>query len=81
MKVINKKTLFEKSVYEQRQLIREIQVQRMLRFCGNTIKLLKIYETETYINLLMEYQEGGTLSKALANKKLIPEDEARLIIT
>ena len=36
-------------------MIKEIQIQRDLRFCANTIKLLKIYESEKYLNLLLEY--------------------------
>jgi serine/threonine protein kinase len=42
-------------------MINEIRIQRELRQCGNTIKLFKIFESENYLNLLMEYEEGGTL--------------------
>jgi serine/threonine protein kinase len=60
-------------------MVREIQVQRQLRNCGNTIKLFKIYESEKYINLLMEYQEGGTLGDLLEKDHRFTEDEARMI--
>lgn len=46
-------------------MINEIKVQRSLKYCGNTIKLFKIYESDKYLNLLMEYQEGGTLGDIL----------------
>lgn len=62
LKVIKKKTLAKKSEFELSQMVREIQVQRMLKHCSNTIKLYKIYETQVYVKMLMEYQEGGTLS-------------------
>ncbi|TNV85325.1 hypothetical protein FGO68_gene11795 [Halteria grandinella] len=80
MKVINKTKLYEKSQFEQKQLLKEVQVMRRLQYCGNTIKLLKIYESDQYINLLMEFQEGGTLQD-LINKKdrEIKESDARVI--
>jgi serine/threonine protein kinase len=46
-------------------MVNEIQIQRNLRYCGNTTKLLKIYESEKYLNLLLEFQEGGTLGDLL----------------
>lgn len=46
-------------------MINEIQIQRALKYCGNIIKLIKIYESEKYLNLLLEYQEGGTLGDIL----------------
>jgi serine/threonine protein kinase len=55
MKVINKSALLKKSSFEQKQMIREIQMQRRLRHCGNTIKLHKIYESDSFINMLMEF--------------------------
>jgi serine/threonine protein kinase len=55
-------------------------VQRVLRLCGNTIKLLKIYESDKYLNLLMEYQEGGTLGDILARQILMGEEDVRMII-
>jgi serine/threonine protein kinase len=36
-------------------MISEIQITRKLKHCGNTIKLIKIYESDKYLNLLMEY--------------------------
>jgi serine/threonine protein kinase len=43
----------------------EIQIQRALKLCGSTIKIIKIYESEKYLNLLLEYMEGGTLGDIL----------------
>jgi hypothetical protein len=38
----------------------------MLKDCGNALKLYRIYESERYLNLLMEYQAGGTLGELLS---------------
>lgn len=46
-------------------MINEIRIQRLLKHCGNTIKLFKIFESDNYLNLLMEYEEGGTLGDIL----------------
>ena len=61
-------------------MINEIRIQRSLRLCGNTIKLFKIYESERYLNLLLEFQEGGTLGDLLENPTRLSEEDARLII-
>jgi serine/threonine protein kinase len=55
IKVVKKQSLLEKGMYQMRQMVREIQIQREMRFCGNSIKLLKIYETDKYLNIVMEY--------------------------
>ena len=52
----------------------------MLHECLNTIKLLKIYESDDYINLLIEYQEGGTLADLIINHGSITESQARTIL-
>ncbi len=46
-------------------MVNEIRIQRILKLCGSTIKLFKIYESDKYLNLLMEFQEGGTLGDLL----------------
>lgn len=43
------------------QMLREIRVQRDMGCCGNALKLFKIYETERFLNIMIEYQDGGTL--------------------
>jgi serine/threonine protein kinase len=50
---------------EHYQMLDEIRVMRELKYCANTLKLLKIYESEKYINFLLEYHEGGTLAERL----------------
>lgn len=62
------------------QMVNEIRIQRSLRLCGNTIKLFKIYESERYLNLLLEFQEGGTLGDVLENTTRLSEEDARIII-
>jgi len=61
-------------------MVNEIQIQRALRLCGNTIKLLKIYESENYLNLLIEFQEGGSLGDILEKETKFSEEDARMII-
>jgi serine/threonine protein kinase len=55
-------------------------VQRKLKLCGNTLKLYKIYESDKYLNLLMEYQEGGTLGDKLEKGIAFSEEDARVIM-
>jgi serine/threonine protein kinase len=65
IKVIIKDKLEKKDDQEKQQMVNEIQIQRSLKLCGNTIKIIKIYESEKYLNLLLEYMEGGTLGDIL----------------
>jgi serine/threonine protein kinase len=55
IKVIIKSQLVNREYFEQMQMVNEIRIQRSLRLCGNTIKLFKIYESERYLNLLLEF--------------------------
>jgi len=55
IKVIVREKLDQRDILEKLQLVNEILIQRALRYCGNTIKLLKIYESDRYLNLLLEY--------------------------
>ena len=80
IKVIVREKLDQRDILEKLQLVNEILIQRALRYCGNTIKLLKIYESDRYLNLLLEYQEGGTLGDMLEKQIKISEEDARMII-
>ena len=80
IKVIVREKLDQRDITEKLQLVNEILIQRALRYCGNTIKLLKIYESDRYLNLLLEYQEGGTLGDMLEKQIKISEEDARMII-
>lgn len=51
----------------------------MLKNCGNALKLYKIYESEKYLNLLMEFQEGGTLGEMLATQTKLSETDVKVI--
>jgi serine/threonine protein kinase len=55
IKVVVKEDLEKKPKFERLQMISEIRTQRSLRLCSNVIKLMKIYESDKYLNLLMEY--------------------------
>ncbi|TNV87236.1 hypothetical protein FGO68_gene17205 [Halteria grandinella] len=79
MKVICKKQLAKKALIDKGQMINEIQIQRQLRLCGNIIRLNKIYECDKYLNLLMDFQEGGTLGDILEKQIRISEEDARII--
>jgi serine/threonine protein kinase len=45
----------KKSEIHQIQMVREIKIQRKMRMCANSIRLYGVYETDKYINLVMEY--------------------------
>lgn len=61
-------------------MVQEIQVQMMLKLCGNVTKLLKIYESELYLNLLLDFHEGGSLGNLLEKHTVISEADARMIV-
>lgn len=61
-------------------MLDEIRAMRDLKNCANTLKLYKIYESDKYINLLLEYQEGGTLAEKLEKQIRFTEDQAKIII-
>lgn len=65
IKAIHKIELSAKSAYHHKQMVKEIQFQRKMRDCGNVLKLYKVYESDQYIYLVMEFQEGGTLGELL----------------
>jgi serine/threonine protein kinase len=60
-------------------MLDEIRIMRNLKNCANTIKLLKIYESDSYLNLLMEFQEGGTLGDRLEKNVKFTEEESKMI--
>lgn len=80
IKIITKKKFEGKPERERLQMMQEIQVQRKLKYCGNSLKLYKIYESDKYLNLLMEFQEGGTLGDKLEKGTVFTEEEARVIM-
>ncbi|TNV86993.1 hypothetical protein FGO68_gene9028 [Halteria grandinella] len=80
IKVLEKTHLEMLTQYQQQQVLKEIQIQRKLRFCGSTIKLIKIYESEKFLNLLMEYQEGGSLGDRIQKNIAFNENDSRLIM-
>jgi serine/threonine protein kinase len=65
IKAIHKQKLMTKSSYHHKQMVKEIQFQRKMRDCGNVLKLYKVYESDQYIYLVMEYLDGGTLGELL----------------
>lgn len=65
LKVVTKEKLAKLNDFQKRQMVKEIQVQRALADCGNVLRVLKVYESSKYINLLMDFQEGGSLADLL----------------
>lgn len=56
-------------------------MQRSLRLCGNTVKIIKVYENDNFINLVMDHHEGGTLGELVQNKAVcLSEEDAKIII-
>lgn len=47
--------------------------------CGGTTKLIKIYECEKYLSLLMELHTGGNLGEVLEGTDRIYENQAKII--
>lgn len=64
---------------ERFQMLDEIRIMRSLKNCGNTLKLIRIYESDSYLNMLMEFQEGGTLGDRLEKNVKFIEEEAKMI--
>lgn len=52
----------------------------MMADCEQSVKLIKIYESDAFVNLMLDYQNGGTLKKLIKKKGNIPEEKARTII-
>lgn len=65
IKVMNKDHISKKDIFNQRQLWREIKVQRSMKLCGNTVQLYKVYENDNFINLVMDHHDGGTLGELI----------------
>jgi serine/threonine protein kinase len=61
------------------QLVDEISIQRNLRKCGSIVQLLRIYETQNSIKLMLEYLNGGTLGNIVRSQRQVTEKEIRLI--
>jgi serine/threonine protein kinase len=58
----------------------EILVQRELSQKSNSIvKILKVYETDKDIKILMDLCQGGNLTQLIKKRKAIKEAEARVI--
>jgi serine/threonine protein kinase len=52
-----------------------------MRLCGNTVKIIKVYENDNFINLVMDYHEGGTLGELIQNRSVcLNEDDAKTIV-
>lgn len=70
-----------KSEYEQGQMISEIRAMRSLDRCEGTVRLYKVFESDNYLNLLMEYQQGGCLSDILDKPDCHLSEESIKLVT
>lgn len=44
------------------------------------IKIFKIFENDTELQLLMEYKEGGNLKQSIISRSYTTEEEAKMIM-
>ena len=66
IKIIDKKKV--KSIHlGPESLINEIRVHWAVEQCDGVLKLLRIYEDELSVMLVLEYQPKGSLMKTLKN--------------
>lgn len=61
-------------------LMNEISVHWALEHCQGVLKLLRIYEDEKYVMLVLEYQPKGSLMHSMEKHKNFTEAEVRVIM-
>ena len=59
--------------------MQEIRLQRKLRECANVLDLYKVFESKSFIYLLMEYKKGGTLGDLLEREVKFTEEDSRVV--
>eukprot|EP00347_Sterkiella_histriomuscorum_P019567 403341142 len=74
------KNIFDDGKTTIEQMMDEIDIHRKLELCGNAIKLYKVYESQTQLHMLIEYQEGGTLLDQIKKQIKYTEVDIRTIM-
>jgi serine/threonine protein kinase len=54
-------------------MVDEIAIQRELSDCKSILEILRVHETATEVQIIMEYVEGGSLGDLLRNKIALSE--------
>ena len=62
-----------------KSLIDEIRLQRKLLKCANVIRIIKVYEDQKYLCLLLELKEGGSLYDLICKQNKLKEDDSKII--
>jgi serine/threonine protein kinase len=60
--------------HQRDNLVQEIRAHWLLESCEGLLSLLEIYEEEAFVQLVLEYQEGGTLHDHIKNVGKFKED-------
>lgn len=61
-------------------MVHEIRAHWLLEECEGLLSLIEIYEDEDFVQLVLEYQEGGTLHEFIRNKGKFKEDHAKIVM-
>ncbi len=82
MRVISKENLDESQPNREEidDIIYEIRIQRTLKLCGNTVKLLRLHESMSNIYLFLNYEGGGSIGDLIEQGLYISEENAWLIM-
>eukprot|EP00347_Sterkiella_histriomuscorum_P001558 403371572 len=75
-----KKSLYLGNTSQILQLKNEIYVHRKLNKCVNALKLFKVFETDKYLYLILEYQEGGSMLDTIRNNMQLMEIDVQTIM-
>ena len=62
------------------QLKDEIEVHRKLSSCGNALKLYQVFESEAWVILVLEFQEGGSLLDLMRKETKLKEADLQAIM-
>ena len=62
------------------QILREIEILRLLNFCENVVSLECVYETPTFMHLVLKFDMYNSLRELIAKEQNILESEIRYIM-
>lgn len=77
-----------KSIYKDKissrngkeSLLNEIRICRKLNLCSQVLQLSSVYESEKFIHLILDYQQGGCLTQRLKDQGVCMEQEVQTIL-
>ena len=47
--------------------------------CGSIVQLIKIYETDSSVKMMLEYVNGGSLGKIIRSQRQMSEQEIKVV--